>query len=529
MRTIYYHGTIITMDEEHAEAEAVCIEDETIIAVGSKGEMQCYVDETSVWVDLQGHTMLPGFIDGHSHFVGLANSLSLADLSEAKSFADIKRILMEFKEKNHIKDGEWIVGKGYDHNFMMEKEHPDRFLLDEVSMKSPILISHVSSHMGVANTMALEVVGVDAHTVDPDGGKFLRIKDSEEPNGYMEENAFLWFQKALPMMRADRMLELIKEAQDIYASYGITTVQDGMIIPSLFTLLQYAAKSHTLALDVVGYVDLKDAHDLCKQHPEYVKQYQNHFKIGGYKIFLDGSPQGRTAWMTTPYIGKEEYYGYPIRNDEQVYELIKTAVDEEMQLLAHCNGDAAAEQYISQFEKVMEQGVEETCRPVMIHAQLVREDQLACMVPLHMAPSFFIDHTYFWGDIHIKNFGKERADHISPAKTATILGLPYTFHQDSPVIMPDMMRTVSSAVNRKTKNGVSLGREQCISVYDALKAITLHGAYQYFEEDSKGTICKGKKADLVILDNNPLMVAPAKIADIQVLETIKSGRPIFKR
>lgn len=527
MKTIYY-GEIVTMDETNPIAEAICVEDSKIIKVGSKQDIRALGDATTKYIDLHDHVMLPGFIDGHSHFVGLANSLSLANLSDAKSFEDIVRILVAFKEDNDIKDGEWLIGNGYDHNFMVEKEHPDCFLLDQVSCTNPILISHVSSHMGVANSKALEVMGINEHSEDPAGGKFMRMENSMEPNGYMEENAFIWFQKQMPMVSAQSMLALIEKAQNIYASYGITTLQDGMVIPSLFGMLQYAAMTHTLKLDVVGYVDLNDAHVLTSEHPEYVKQYQNHFKIGGYKIFLDGSPQGRTAWMSTPYLGEENFYGYPILKDEQLYNLIKTAVDENMQLLAHCNGDAAAEQYITQFENVMKLEQKDTCRPVMIHAQLVRDDQLKRMVEIQMAPSFFVDHVYFWGDIHIKNFGKERANKISSAKTASELGLHYTLHQDSPVIMPNMMRTISSAVNRKTKEGISLGEDQGICVYEALKAITLHGAYQYFEEDRKGSIAVGKLADLVILDKNPMKVPKEEIVNIQVLETIKEGTTIYK-
>lgn len=529
MKTIYYHGNIITMDENKPQVEAIVEEDGKILKVGNEKEVFSFQDDTTRLVDLKNHTLLPGFIDGHSHFIGVANSLSQCNLSEAKDFADIVSRIQSFIKENNIGPEEWVFGNSYDHNFLTEKQHPDKFLLDTISKTNPIVITHASSHMGVANSKALELMKINLEATDIDGGKYGRVGNTKEINGYMEENAFFTFQNKLPMISLEKMMQLVEKAQDIYASHGITTVQDGMVARPLFQLLQYASMQKILKLDVVGFIDLNNSRELTRECKEYVNTYVNRFKIGGYKIFLDGSPQGRTAWMETPYVGQDkDYYGYPVLTDERLYELISMALEDQLQLLAHCNGDAAANQYISQFEKAVKEGPKvDTKRPVMIHAQLVRKDQLERMVPLCMTPSFFVAHTYFWGDIHIQNFGLERASKISPVKDAKDVGIQYTFHQDSPVIPPDMMRTIWCAVNRETKTGVAIGKEEAVSVCDALKAITIYGAHQYFEEDSKGTIQEGKLADLVILDKNPLTVASEELANIQVLETIKEGKTIY--
>lgn len=531
MKKIYYHGTIVTMDEQQPKVEAVCIDDGVIIKVGKEKEVLSLKQEGDELIDLKGKTMFPGFIDGHSHFIGLANSLAQCDLSSANSFDDIVRLMKDFMKENDVQPGEWVNGNAYDHNFLVEKKHPDKHLLDRISTENPIVIIHASSHMGVANSKALEEMHLDASTKDPEGGKYYREAGSQELNGHMEENAFINFQNSVPMISVEKLMKLVVKAQHIYASYGITTVQDGMVAKPLFQLLQLAASKKLLQLDIVGYIDLNHCRDLTSEHKEYVNQYVDHFKIGGYKIFLDGSPQGRTAWMSTPYKKTEDgYCGYPVLEDERLHELIKEAVRDELQLLAHCNGDAAAEQYITQFEKVHAEHPEwDTKRPVMIHAQLVRKDQLERMPAIQMTPSFFIAHTYFWGDIHIENFGIERAARISPAKDAEELGLRYTFHQDSPVIQPDMMRTVWCAVNRETRTGVSIGESERVTPYEAMKAITIHGAYQYFEEDRKGTISEGKLADLVILEKNPLTCDPKQLYAIKVEETIKEGKTIYKR
>ena len=218
------------------------------------------------------------------------------------------------------------------------------------------------------------------------------------------------------------------------------------------------------------------------------------------------------------------------KKDEELKQYLELALKDNMQILVHCNGDAACQQYIDQFELAKQETQSSNdIRPVIVHAQLLDRDQLDNVKKLGMIPSFFVAHVYHWGDIHIKNYGMERASRISLAKSAQDKGIIYTFHQDSPVIEPNMLETIWCAVNRITKNGVLLGDDERISPLDALKAVTKNAAYQYFEEDIKGTLKEGKLADLVILDKNILKVDPMKINDIQVVETIKEGETIFKK
>ncbi|WP_341271241.1 amidohydrolase [Anaerofustis stercorihominis] len=263
---------------------------------------------------------------------------------------------------------------------------------------------------------------------------------------------------------------------------------------------------------------------MLEKHKEYLK-YINHYKIGGYKLFLDGSPQGKTAWLSEPYNGEKEYKGYPIYNDEEVKSVIKTALNENIQLITHCNGDAAAEQLIKSFEDL---NPKNDIRPVMIHAQTIREDQIRRMKKYNMIPSFFVDHIYYWGDIHLINLGS-RAYKISPIKTAIKIDLIYTIHEDTPVLNPDIFESIWIGVNRTTKNGVTLGSDERITILEGLKAVTINAAYSYFEEDTKGSIKEGKFADLVILDKNPLKICnPDNLKEIKILETIKEGKTLYK-
>lgn len=528
MSKLYYNGTILTMEDNCPQVEALLVQDGRIRKRGSLPDVLPYQEQDTRFVDLHGRTMLPGFIDGHSHFAGLATSLSQCDLSGAKNFNDLVCLLKDFIRDNRIPEGQWVTGTNYDHNFLAEQRHPDKFLLDQVSTVHPVVITHASSHMGVANSEALRAQGLSSQP-DPSGGHYGRVGSSRELDGYMEENAFVSFRNAMPFPEISDIMKLFQKAQQLYASYGITTVQEGMVTAPLFQILQYAEKTGVLYLDLVGYLDLQTLADCPMQHPEYRGQYKDHFRIGGYKIFLDGSPQGRTAWMLDLYEGETNYRGYPIHTDEALYQLILTALQNQQQLLAHCNGDAAAEQFITQFERVLQDHPSlDPCRPVMIHAQLVQGEQLARMAEIPMTPSFFTAHSYFWGDIHIQNFGMERARNISPAASALRLGLPFTFHQDSPVLMPDVLQTLWCAAKRTTRTGVELSRKERIGIYDALKAVTAYAAQQYGEEAEKGTLAVGKLADLVILDRNPLAVDPDEVKEIQVMETIKAGETVFK-
>lgn len=333
----------------------------------------------------------------------------------------------------------------------------------------------------------------------------------------------------MPRMKMD-MAEQMKEAQQLYLKYGITTVQEGAAMAQTMQGLTAFAASGGLELDVVAYILKEDYEKTVKEYADYNGKYKNRVKIGGVKVILDGSPQGKSAWLSKPYEGEENYCGYPTHNDAYVTKAAKDAVRGGYQILAHCNGDAASEQFIQSYQVALkEMGTADgDYRPVMIHCQTVRDDQLDRMVQLKMIPSIFIGHTYYWGDIHLKNLGAVRGARISPVKSALERGLIYNFHQDTPVTKPDMLHSVWCAVNRVTRKGQPIGQEQCINVYEALQAVTINAAYAYKEEDQKGTLEAGKMADMVILDANPLKADKKCIKDIVVLETIKEGKTVYK-
>lgn len=536
-RIIYYNGTILTIDDKSSIFEALLIEDGIIKELGSSNEILKLKDSNTDLVDLNGKTIMPSFIDSHSHITSYAQTLSLVNLGNCTSFEDIFNTLKNFIDKNNLKEDEWITGFNYDHERLKEKEHPTKLLLDKLSKTNPIILSHISGHMGVINSIGLNLFNITKDSINPDGGEIIKFKDSNEPTGLLKENAFIQNTFKIPVPSVSNLSDLLVKAQEDYLKFGITTCQDGFTRKEEFEILDYSSKNKKLKMDIVGFIDIKNNKKIYDENKEtYVKGYINNFRIGGYKMFLDGSPQGRTAWMLTPYKDinnpdkNSEEFGIGTLTDEEVSKFIEQALNDNAQILSHCNGDAAAKQLIYSFKKVLNERNESftSTLPVMVHAQLVRESQLKDMKEIGMIPSFFTAHSYFWGDIHIKNFGLERASKISPAKSALNRDLIFTFHQDTPVLMPDMFRTIWCSVNRITLNGVTIGEDEKISVLDAIKAVTINAAKQYFEDYKKGSLEKGKFADMIIIDKNPFEINPLDLYKIKIFETIKSGEVLYK-
>ena len=337
----------------------------------------------------------------------------------------------------------------------------------------------------------------------------LERDGQEELTGRGEENPFLDLLGQIPMDGLEDVLRAFQGAQEEYASHGITTAQEGLLQPVMAPVYQEILRRGLLYLDVNAYVPPADYDRLRGQFAQGVSASPGTFQVAGMKIFLDGSPQGGTAWVREPYAGGGR--GTSTMTDGQVLSAFRQALDRDAQLLAHCNGDRAAEQYLTLLAQAEREAGKKLCRPVMIHAQLLGLDQLERVKALGVIPSFFVAHVYHWGEIHVKNFGLDRAGRISPAGSALSWGIPFTFHQDSPVIPPDMLETIWCACVRRTKAGRVLGAEERIPVEAALRAVTQKAAHQYGLERELGTLRPGKRADFVLLSGDPLRTPPEEL------------------
>lgn len=535
---IYRGGPILTMNDAQPQVEALAIRGKRILAVGTWEELQGLVGRDTEVVDLAGRTLMPGFIDAHGHLMGWILYWGTPDLAPPpagtiQTIPDIAEALRKYIQEKAIPEGTLVLANGYDDSLLEERRHPIREELDAVSSKHPICIVHTSAHLAVFNSMLLDRVGYVGEDSAPEGG-IIQVDENGRPTGVVEEEAVNAFHALLPQEpNLAELLKTLKEVQQRYASLGITTVEDGITGKSSVDLLLLAASLRVLFLDVLLFPKWTEA-DAIDAIPHLPREgYVGHLKVGGVKITQDGSPQGKTAFLEKPYHkpppGKDPTYrGQPILLQAELDAEVDKAFEKGRQLHIHCNGDAAADMMLTSIARATEKFGPADRRPVMVHAQTVREDQLDQMKALGIIPTFFVAHTFYWGDWHRdETLGRERAERISPLRSATNRGMRYTIHNDSPVVPPDIMPLVWSAVARTTRSEQELGPEQRATPLEALKAVTAWAAYQNFEEREKGTLEPDKLADLVVLSGNPLTTPTEDLRDLYVVETVKGGTTVY--
>lgn len=538
---IYHNGIIITMEGEAQKATSVAIKNGKILAVSDQSLRTKHSGDSTQVVDLQGKTLLPGFVDAHSHMamgmvlLGQAN-LSSPPVSDITSISGIVKKLKTHQEKNNIAKGEWVLGWGYDPDLLDEKRHPNKLDLDATFPDNPVFLMHVSGHMAVINSRALAKIGMDETTPNPEGGMIVRLPNSNEPSGLVQESAVYAARKALPLPTPEQMMVLLEEVQNLYASHGITTAQDGFTDYKTFQFLQQAAKAGKLKLDVEILAGFLNLADYFKNHINEFGKSNNRLRLTGVKIVSDGSPQGKTAFFSKPYLTEvpgcaHDCKGFPNLTKAQLGGIMQQCYKAGIQLFTHANGDGAIDLFLETHQSVIDSlsTVPEDLRSVIIHSQFVRPDQLDLYKKHQMIPAYFTNHAFFWGDTHYENLGEERAFFLSPMKTTMDMGIVCTNHTDFPVTPIDQLYLLGTTVNRTSRAGRIMGKDQRLTPYEGLKAITINSAYQHKQEHLKGSIKVGKLADFVILAENPLTVAAKKIKDILVLETVKEGKTIYRR
>jgi predicted amidohydrolase YtcJ len=546
---VFVNGRIITVNDEQPSVQAVAIKDGLITYVGDLRGAKPLMDENTEQVDLQGRTMVPGFVDAHGHVVtaGLqaasANLLPLPD-GQVNSFTELTDVLSTWavsaNGQEFITKTGWLVGFGFDDSQLNEQVFPTAKELNSVSSDKPVLIIHQSGHFAVFNDVALQQAGITDCTKVIPGGVIRCQADGKTPNGVLEENAFFGalasFQNGID---ADYNIDLFNQGIQSFSRFGYTTAQEGRAFSTTVAVAEARAKQGPLPVDVAVYTDYTakkslDTSDYYTGNGYGGISYNNGLRIAGVKLTVDGSPQGKTAWLTQPYFvppqGQDKnYVGYPAMTAKQLETEIMDAFANNRQIMAHCNGDATIDLYLDTVEKATTKYGEADRRIVLIHGQTLRKDQIPRLKKLGIIPSLFPMHTFYWGDWHKTSvLGPERAAYISPTRDVLDAGLIFTTHHDAPVALPDSMRVLAATVTRVTRSGEVLGPDQRVTAYEGLKAITIWPAYQHFEEKVKGSIEVGKQADFVILSANPLTVDPLTIADINVLETINNGVTVFK-
>ena len=541
--TVYIHGNIITVNDAQPFAEALATKDGLILGVGDTEALLRLKGPLTKIVDLAGATVVPGFIDAHSHFAGVGTQAIVANLLPApdgpvNTIADLQSEIRHFiKTSPIVKNYNVAIGFNYDDSQLLEQRHPNRHDLDAVSTEIPIVVMHQSGHIGAYNSKALNLMGITAETPDPAGGIIERESDGKTPNGVMQENAhFMIFFQLIPDFNTPDLIHLYKAGEYAYLSNGFTTVQEGKTDLETLNILPQIAASHGFDVDIISYPDIAAiGGEVLLNNRQVSAEYVNGFRIGGVKLTFDGSPQGKTAWFTEPYLEAPngqppEYLGYPAFTDEAALAWMSLAFDNDWQLLVHTNGDAAIDQLIRLLKRSQPKLKNRDHRTVMIHGQFTRKDQIKSLKDLGIFPALYPMHTFYWGDWHRDSVaGPERAENISPTGWMIANDMRFSIHSDAPVTFPNSMRIIDSAVNRTTRTGKVLGAAHQLSPMQALKALTIWAAYQHFEESVKGSLAAGKQADFVVLDGNPLTIEPSKIKNLKVLKTVNNDKTVFLR
>lgn len=513
------------------EATAFGIMGDRFCIVGSDDDVKKYADDSSTVIDLDGKTVVPGFIETHNHMSWYSIFVLWADCTSQRN-ETIEDVKSRIKEKVEVAGpGEWVRGHGYDDTMIAGNRHLTRYDLDEVAPDHPVMVMHTSGHLAYINSKALELSGVGPETPQPEGGE-IHKDEKGIPTGLLKEIPAMMLLGDDFFSEQDDLQtkELLRAAIAHFHKAGITSIHDGGL-----GALQYVKAYREMEAE--GNLNLRVYATILENLYQDILKIglgtgfgSEFLKLGSVKLIHDGSIQARTAALLEPYHDNLDYKGELLMRQEVLDELVEKYHRAGMQIAVHGNGSAAIESIILAMEKAQKVFPREDHRHMIIHCQTATMDHIIRMKKIGIVPSYFVNHTYYWGDRHYSMFlGPERASRISPLSSSLKEGLIFTLHSDLPVTPIDPLFSMYCAVNRITRDGMVLGPEERISPFEALKAYTTHAAYCSFEENIKGSIEAGKLADFAVLSENPLDVEHEKIKDIEVLSTVVGGEVVFKK
>jgi len=535
---VFVNGIVLTMDEESRVFEAVSVRGDRIEKSGSSETILALVNDKTEVIDLRGRTLMPGFVDAHGHFPASGQVIFSADLNSPPigNIITVDDALDRLKQKGEERPDGWIMGWGYDDTMIAEGRHLTREDLDKVSADRPVAVMHISGHLASVNSAALAATGIDENTPDPEGGHIQRDPDSpdqQRPTGVLEETAARMVLRRMFDIGVTDGVRMTTHAARDYLQQGVTTASAGGMplaaAKGLGPMSRFNVFPQRLALFPM-YEDIKDRVVNDGWDPKSLEG--GRVSVPRVKIVADGSIQGYTGYLTQPYYqaykGNPEYRGYPSVPREALFEQVEDLFERKIRVAIHCNGDASLDDALDALEAANSLYPWDDARPLIIHAQMTRLDQIVRMAAMGVTPSFYSAHTYYWGDRHAAIFmGPERASNMSPAKWALDAGVRFSSHMDTPVLPMLPLQAVWSQVERKSSSGAVIGEHQRIERIDALRAVTINAAWQVFMDGQIGSIEPGKLADLVVLSGNPLEVED--IRDLVVDRTFIGGAEVYSR
>ena len=522
---ILHQGNILTMNPHQPRAQALAVADGRFLAVGSSDEIRALATARTVQANLEGKTVVPGFTDAHSHpaSAGLSH-LRMVDC-DLRSIGQIQAALRERAARTT--PGEWVLGFKYDDTKTAEARLLNLADLDAVTAEHPVFVEHRGGHTAYVNSLALRKAGVTQETPDPAGGRLHRDPASGLLSGRIEERATDLFTNLMPnTVTLEDRRQGVKLISRMMTRAGVTSVHDAYGTPEDLRAYQEALEAGELGLRV--YCLIGSAHFDRMLGAGVRTGFGNEMvRVGAMKMTCDGSISERTARLSEPYVGRPEYYGILVTEEGELYERARKAHEAGWQIGIHANGDVAIDTTLRVYERLQKEMPRRDPRFRIEHCTVINKALVERIRTLGVIPNPFSTYVYYHGE-KMREYGPERLSRMFAVRSFLDAGVRATMTSDYPPGPFEPMMALQSMVTRTDSRGTPWGLEQRVTVEEALRVGTLHGAYASFEERLKGSIEPGKLADLVVLGRDPVEEDPFSLINIPVERTMVGGRWVFE-
>jgi predicted amidohydrolase YtcJ len=517
------NATVYTVDDQMPKAEAFAVRHGYFAAIGTTAEVRKLLSRHTRVIDAAGQTVVPGFIDAHTHPAAAgAEHLMYVDC-DRRSIVDIQKVLKD--RAANTKEGNWVLGFKYDDTKLGDGRPLTRADLDAAVPKHPVRISHRGGHTAVYNSLAFHLAEITRDTPDPEGGKFGRDAQGEL-TGFVAEKAVDRVKK-LPVPTREQGRLGVKTIAELMTAAGLTSVHDADADKSNFLAYQDARAAGELRFRVylMARADLFEIFKAAGLRAGFGDEW---LRLGGLKLYADGSASERTMRMSTPYVGRPNDYGILVTTQDKLNDQVQDAHQHHFQVGVHANGDVAIDMVLSAFELAQRVNPRPDPRFRIEHCTLVNPALLKRIAAVGAIPTPFYTYVHYHGDKWAQ-YGEERLRWMFAHRSFLDQGVKVAGASDYVPGPFEPLMAIQSMVTRKDLKGRVWGANQKVGVAEALRICTLHGAYASFEEKTKGSITPGKLADFVILGDDPHKADPERIKDIKVVRTVVGGRTVFPR
>lgn len=523
--TILYNANVITVDPKQPRAQAIAILGDRILAVGDNDQIKKYANGFTKKIDVGGKTITPGFIDAHSHPASSGRRHLRNVNCDLRSISAIQDAIKARADKTPA--GEWVSGFLYDDTKTKEGRFINRYDIDAVVPNHPVYIGHRGGHTAYVNSKALALVGYTKDTPDPPGGQIDRDPATGEPTGLLKETATDKLSRLMPAAFDEKDYQAgAKLISEMMTETGVTTVTDAYGSPKDLRAYQDAYHAGELKIRVysmIGYYHI----DEMLEAGIRTGFGNNWVKVGGMKLTCDGSISERTARLSKPYVGSTDDYGIIVMDEDALYEYAIKAHKADWQIGIHANGDVGIDIALTVFERLQKEYYRKDPRFRLEHCTVINKDLVQRIKALNAIPNPFSTYVYFHGEKMV-HYGADRLENMFALRSFLDAGINVTQTSDYPPGPFEPMMALQSSVTRTDMNGTTWGLSQKITVDEAIKIGTMHGAYASYEEDIKGSLESGKLADLVVLGSDITKIDPHRIIETKIERTMVGGNWVYE-